>query len=60
LLLYVNWFLTYYSADVLGSGNTSQEGSMPQISRPYSAIVRSELNLPHVATFIMAILAHKL
>ena len=44
---------------VYGSGNDSQEGSMPQISLPYSAMVRSELNLPEAATFKMAILAHK-
>ena len=41
-----------------GSGRASQEGSMPQISRPYSAIVRSELNLPVAATFKIAIFAH--
>ena len=43
----------------LGSGSLSQLGSTPQISRPYSAMVRSELNLPDEATFMMAILAHK-
>ena len=42
-----------------GSGNFSQLGSTPQISLPYSAMVRSELNLPLEATFMMAILAHK-
>ena len=31
-----------------------------QISLPYSAIVRSELNFPLVATFKIAICAHKL
>lgn len=55
-LIDLSFFLFSYSP---GSGSFSQLGSTPQISLPYSAMVRSELNLPLEATFMIAILAHK-
>ena len=55
-LIDLSFFLSSYSP---GSGSFSQLGSTPQISLPYSAMVRSELNLPLEATFMIAILAHK-
>lgn len=41
-----------------GEGSFSQEGSTPQICRAYSAMVRSEENLPEDAMLLMAISAH--
>ena len=43
-----------------GAGNLSQVGSTPQISRAYSAIVRSLENLPDEAILWMLIFIHTL
>jgi len=49
----------FYSFGVsCGAGNFSQDGSTPQISLAYSAIVLSLENLPDEAIFIMAIFVH--
>ena len=50
--------MEFYSTE-WGSGSFSQDGSIPQISLPYSAMVRSELNLPEDAMLWMAILDHR-
>jgi len=55
----IRFFIVTFFLYSPGSGNFSQLGSTPQISLPYSAMVRSELNLPLEATFMIAILAHK-
>ena len=43
-----------------GAGSFAQVGSTPQISRAYSAIVRSLENLPELAMLWMAILVQRL
>lgn len=43
-----------------GAGRRLREGSMPQISRAYWAMVLSLENLPEVAMFRITILVHSL
>jgi hypothetical protein len=43
-----------------GAGRRWREGSTPQISRAYWAMVRSLENLPEVAMFLITIRVHSL
>ncbi len=47
-----------HSRGSLGGGILTSDGSTPQISRAYSAMVRSLENFPEAAIFLMTFLVH--